>query len=267
MQRKGIALIAVILLLTFVAVAISGVSSFIAQRLIAVDTQQRDMRCRYNAQAGLAYALYQYRNSGTTYASPQLVTIDSNNYAYITSAGGGGGGAAASLVIDARPVTNPPPNRELQGITISNTSTSSTITIDRMILTWTGTSRTLQRIRINGSDVWSGSISGNSADANITNFTLNPSTTYTINYIRWNSAVNGRTVTLQCVMTDGSSTTICTIFNAGSPPTSTCTTSGALTINSTGRTQGTGLYRTMQATYNTSTGNVSALTELTTAVQ
>lgn len=260
MNKKGIALVAIIILIIFVGLAVGGVTTFIAQRLIQVDTQQRDMRCRYNAQAGLHYAIYQRRASGSNFSG--TVTIDSNNSARVSTTGGGGGGAASSLIIDARAASLASGNRNLQGIVLTNSS-ASPITIDRMIITWTGTSRTLQNIVINGITVWSGSVTTSPANVNITNFTLNAGASYPLTRIRWSGSMNGRTMTLQCVMTDASTTSICTVYPA---PASTCQASSSLTIQSTGRTAGSGMYRTVQATYNTSTGNVSDYTEITAAV-
>jgi len=259
MNRKGMALVAIIILVIFVGLAVGGVTTFIAQRLIQVDTQQRDMRCRYNAQAGLHYALYQYRNTGTPFSG--TVTIDSNNSARVSTAGGGGAGAASGLVIDARTSSLASGNRNLVGITLSNSSASA-ITIDRMIITWTG-NRTLQNIVINGITVWSGNIATSPANVNIANFTLSAGTSYPLTRIRWSGSMNGRTMTLQCVMTDATTTSVCTVYP---PPASVCQTSSSLTIQSTGRTAGSGMYRTVQAAYNTSTGNVSDYEEITTAV-
>lgn len=261
MNKKGLALVGIIILITFLSIPVLSASIFTLQRLTAFDTQQRDLRCRYNAQAGVHYAVYQYRQNGTL-ATGQT-NIDSDNYFVLNTTGGGG--AAANLVINATAAYLALGNRNLQGVTIRNASATTAITIDRMIVGWSGpNNRNLQSIVINGSTVWTGSVSNPPVNVNITNFTLNPSTTYPITRFRWSNTVFGRTITLQCVMTDGSTTSTCTVFPA--QPSECITPAGNLTIQSMGKTAGSGMYRTVQATYNTATGNISDYDEISAAV-
>lgn len=268
MNKRGIALAAVILLITFVAVAVLGATSFISQRLVGVEVKQRDMRCRYNAQAGLYYAIYQYRNSGTTYVSPTLVTIDSGNYAYITSTGGGGGGGAASLLqIDATgSYLGGTGNKDILGIHLTNASSSSAITLTQFTISVVGGAKTLDQMDIHGSSVWTTntSIGVTPVTLDMTDVTIPASTTYNIDFIRWTSGMSGRTVSSSFIMSDTTTTSVCTVYPR---PASVCTTGGGtLTINSMGKTTGSGLYHTVQATYTIATGNISDYEEVTTTV-
>lgn len=260
MDKKGIALIAVIMLITFISVAVLGTSAFIAQRLIGVNVQQRDMRCRYNAQAGLNYAIYQYRNSGTLYSGNDIAIDPLNSFSVSTA-----GSAASSLTVDATGSTLASSNRNLVGITLANSSSASAITIDRMIVTWTGSSRTLQNIRINNSNVWNTNVSSSPADLDITDTAIAVGDTANLTRVRWNSSMTGRTITLQFVFTDGSTSNACTVYPA---PGSACSggASTTLTITSMGKTSGSGMYRSVQATYTVATGNISNYSETTAAV-
>lgn len=259
MDKKGFALIAIIILILFVGFAVGGVTTFIVQRLAQVDTTQRDMRCRYNAQAGIQYAVYQYRANSANFSG--AINIDANNSFKISTTGS----AASSFIIDATNSILASSSRNLQGITLTNSSASNPVTIDRMIVTWTGTSRTLQNVRINNANVWNTNVSSSPADLNITDTVIAAGATASLTRIRWNSSMAGRTITLQFVFSDGSTSGICTVYPA---PVSVCSggASATLTIQSTGRTAGSGMYRTVQATYNTSSGNISDYKEISTAV-
>jgi hypothetical protein len=265
-NNRGFVLIAVIILIIFVAIIVAGVAIFLNQRLVGYDAEQRIARCRYNSQAGINYAVYQYRQSGATYAAPTTVNIDANNSFVITSTGGGGGsGAAGSLVFDARSAALASGNRNIVNDTIQNTAGTSA-TINRITVTWTKTPKSITEFVINGTTVWSGSIATSPAVLTISpTFAIPASTTYPITRVRFNSSVagdSGVTVSFRC--TDSSTTTPCTAYPA---QVSTCVQSGGdLTIRSMGRTTGSTLYKTSQATYNTTTRAVTAYVEQSTSV-
>ncbi|MDD5431716.1 MAG: hypothetical protein PHO70_01845 [Candidatus Omnitrophica bacterium] len=263
MRKKGFALIAVIILILFVGMAILGSTQFIGNRFKGFDTWLRVSRARYNAQAGIYYAVYQYRNSGTTFASGTTVNIDANNSFRFTSVGGGSSGAASSLVINATASsTGGTGNRDLLGITLQNTS-ASPITIASMNITWNNT-RSLNQVVINGVTVFTGTVVSPGGNVNITNTTIPASTTRPLTRLRFSGNMTGTTITIQCVMTDATSTSVCTVLPT---PVTTCTTPGGnLTITSTGKTANSGLYKTIQATYIASTGNISAYQEINTSV-
>ena len=257
-KNKGLALIAAIMLIAFVSTAVLGLSVFIVGWYKQIDTAERQERCIYNAAAGINYALYQYRNSATLING--TFSIDANNnFTLSTLASGGGGGAAASLVVDATGAYLGNNNRRLLGVTIRNSS-SSAITINRMIVTWSISNRTMSLIRINGFNVWTGSANSSPADVNITNTTIPANTTRSINLIQFNSTMLNAVITLSFVMTDGTTTTACTAWPTQG---SVCTQAATgLTIQSMGKTINSNQYRSVQAIYNTTTGNVSDYDEI-----
>ncbi len=259
MRKNGFALIAVIVLILFVGIAILGSVQFIANRFQGFNTWQRLLRARYNAQAGIYYAIYQYRNSGATFVLPTTVNIDGDNFFSFTSKAK----AAAYLVINATSAsTGGIGQRDLLGITLQNTSLAA-ITIASLNVIWSNM-RSLTQVLINGVTVFSGSIAPPGGSVNITDTAIPASTTLPLTRIRWSGNMNPATITLQCVMTDGSSTTICAVRPT---PGSVCTTPiDDITIISTGRIAGSGLYKTIQATYNTLTGNISAYQEISASV-
>lgn len=248
------------MLIVFASIVVLGVSSFIVAQVSHQEANSTKEKCLHLALAGLNYALYQYRQSGAL-ASGQ-VNIDANNYFVLNTTGGGG--AASSLIINATASSvGGPSNRDLLNVTLKNSSLTQSIIIDRAIVTWNLAVRRMQQIVIAGSTRWSGSVAS-PANVDITNFTLNPNTTYALTRIRWNASMNGRTITLQFVMSDGSITSVCTVLPT---PAAACQTGGGvLTVRSMGKTSGSNIYRTIQASYDNSTGKVTSYNETNVSV-
>ena len=96
---------------------------------------------------------------------------------------------------------------DLMGITITNTGTS-TITWDRVVVSWSPTSpaRRLQRIDVAGSTVWTGNVASGS-NQNMTDVPLTAGQTQAIDFFRFNGDMSGRTFTIRFVMGDGTSNT------------------------------------------------------------
>ncbi len=98
-------------------------------------------------------------------------------------------------------------NIDLLNLRIQNATNSRTIRLDRMVVTWNN-SRRLRNIRINNQNVWNGNLRS-PANANITNFTLNRTPSiYRIDYLRFNGSMSGATISIQFVMSDGTSKTL-----------------------------------------------------------
>jgi hypothetical protein len=258
-KRKGIALIAAIMLIVFVSIAILGLSVFIVQWYKQIDVEQKEARCIYNAMAGVNYALYQYRNSAAL--TNGTTNIDANNSFTVSTVSGGSGGMASAIVINATATTLANSNRRVTTWTIQNNSAVA-VTINQVTIDWHKTPKTLTSFLINNVSWWSGSMATPPAVFSVSNRIIPANTTYANNnQINFNSSVAGDTgVTLGFRMTDGTSTAPCTIYPAQA---STCVQSGGgLTIKSMGKTAGSNQYRSVQAIYNTTTGNVSVYNEI-----
>lgn len=261
-NKQGLALIAAIMLIVFVSIAVLGLSVFIVQWYKQIDSQERQTRCIHNAMAGVNYAIYQYRVSGAL--TNGTTSIDADNNFTLSTVSSGGAGAAANLVIDAtnssRGGSN---NKDILGITLTNTSLTSSITLDRIVLYVSNSSETLDRISINGVLVRNSTDTINTTPNNLdltTNATIPANTTRAIDYIRFSNSFGPTNLYLGFIMTDLSATSICTVYPEQD---STCTTAGAsLTIKSMGKTTGSNQYRSVQATYNPATGNVSDYDEI-----
>jgi len=261
-RRKGLILIAVIMLIVFVSITVLGLSTFIVGWYGQINSAERQERCIYNAAAGVNYALYRYRHD--TALTNGTFSIDAdNNFTVSTVTSGGSGGDAGELVVDATDAHLGNNNRRLLGVTIRNSSDSS-ITITRMTVTWSISNRRMTQIKINNSTVWSGSASSSPADVNINNTTIPANTTRSINLIQFNSSMINAVITLSFEMTDDTTTTACTAWPAQG---SVCAQETAgLTITSMGKTAGSNQYRSVQATYNIDTGNISDYDEVSQVV-
>ena len=64
MDKKGIALIAVILLMTLLAITTFALAAFVVERLRLTDIRQNEINAYYMAQAGIHYGIYQYEENG-----------------------------------------------------------------------------------------------------------------------------------------------------------------------------------------------------------
>lgn len=259
------ALVAAIMLIVFVSIAVLGLSTFIVGWYKQIDSAEIEERCIYNAMAGINYALYQYRKDSTHTLTSGTFNIDGINFTLSTVAsggggGGGGGGGTSSLVVNATGAYLGDNGRILQGVTIRNSS-ASPITINKIVVTWTGSNR-MANIQLNGSTVWSGSAYSSPATVNIANTTIPANTTFPLNLIQFNNPISSANITLSFVMTGGITTTACTTWPRQTSVCAQTSEVGELTINSTGRTSGSNQYRSVQATYTIASGNVSDYGEI-----
>jgi len=123
----------------------------------------------------------------------------------------------------------------LEGITIQN-SGAQNISIDKVYLSWTGTSggEQVTGIQMGGGAVeWTGTSSSGSM-IDITNFTiLSGSGTLNIDYITFNSNMAGATLSLNFILADGSTLKSELTIPSGGTPTPTSTPTPTLTPSPT----------------------------------
>ncbi len=255
LSRRGIVLIAAVMLVVFASIAVLGVTTFIVQRLSQNQTNILRAKCLYLAQAGYNYAIYYYRANGT-FPSGQ-VSIDANNYFVlnVTSTGT----QAEALLVDPSASYLANSNKDVRGVTIRNTS-GTAIAIDRIIVTWSlATGRSLRQIRIQ-TTTYNFNLSS-PADADLSpDFSLSPGTTYSIQRFRFNRSMLQRIIWAQFVMADGSMTENIRIYP--SSPAQGGSGGNIFTIKSTGKTTGSNIYRSVQATFNTTTGKITEYHEI-----
>jgi hypothetical protein len=247
------------MLIVFVSIAVLGLSIFIVQWIKQVNTDEISSRCLYNAYAGVNYSLYQFRNSASL-ANGTININPNNNFTLSTVSGGGGGGQSSSLEINATNSSLSANRQDILGITLRNTS-ASPITLSQMIIYIGSGTKTLDAVRINGSDVWTvNTLIGTSpVTLNMTDVTIPANTTRTVNRIRWTSSMSGQTVYWGFIMSDLTATPICTVYPR---PASPCQSSGSLTIKSMGKVAGSNIYRSVQAVYDTASAKITDYDEI-----
>jgi hypothetical protein len=242
-----------------------GLSVFIVQWYKQIDVRVRESRCIYNAYAGVNYAIWNYRSNPSVLTNG-TTSIDANNNFTLSTVSGGT--EASSLVIDATNSSRGGSgNKDILGITLTNTSPTSSITLDRIVLYVNNGNESLDRVRISGVLVRNSTDTINTTPNNLdltTNAIIPANTTRTIEYIRFTNSFNPANLYMGFIMIDGSPTSICTVYPKQG---STCPTlDGNLTIKSMGKTAGSNQYRSVEATYNTTTGNVSPYNEISQTV-
>ena len=96
-NKRGITLVAVLMLIIFASITVSGLTIFIVQRLSQNTTQQLSTRALYLAQTGIQNALYNFRFedlTGDGFFSLGQTNIDANNHFVV------GGTSADMLMVD-----------------------------------------------------------------------------------------------------------------------------------------------------------------------
>lgn len=113
-------------------------------------------------------------------------------------------GAARRLVVNAENVVLANNEEDLRGIVLTNSSSSS-ITIDSIRVSWVGISAArLTSLQIGGSTVWTGSATSGTT-VNIPDYSINSGASVSINYFKFSRNMSETTFTIQFIMTDGSS--------------------------------------------------------------
>jgi len=132
------------------------------------------------------------------------ILISLTTYVAAWHSGSGGGGVAAdSLSVSGGTVKK----KDLKDVTLTNTSTDSTITITGVTITFTGASNiTLKKIRMNGTDRWTGTENSGSTITLTSSFTLAIDTNYK-KTAKFAFSKNLSSATVVFNMSDGSSTT------------------------------------------------------------
>lgn len=265
MKRKGLALIAAIMLIIFVSTAVLGVSAFIAGWLRQVSAEGIEARCIYNALAGVNYAIYRYRDTGFL-TNGTTFGIDGNNSFSFSSQPG----TAVNLRINATASSlGGSGNREIRGVTLTNTS-ASPIVLSQMVIYINSGTRTLDQVNIANAPVWTTDkeIGTTQPDPplDMVDFTIAPNTTRVINFIRWTNNFSGRIAYLRFIMNDFSTSSICTVYPAQPAPCDTTVATAGLTIKSTGRVTGSSQLRPVQAAYSIALGSVRNYDEKCAAV-
>jgi len=267
-KRKGLALIAAIMLIVFVTIVVFSLTTFIVQWFSQIDADQINSKCLYLAQAGIQDAIYDVRFSRNLPSRYGSFTLGLNTVD-VGETYRRGGTAADLMMVDTSNTSQS--GQDLTGLRIQNaTSTvSPAVAISKMVITWvkSGTVRTLVSIRIGGVNI-PATISPASSPATAvftTPYVLNTTPTFiAVNRVRFSGNMSGlSSMIIQFVMSDASTKTV-SVF----PASNNC----IFTIKSTGKVSGSNIYRTIKADYNlmpttyATTSRISDIDEINTEI-
>ena len=259
-NKKGVALIVVVMLIVFVSIAVLGVTTFIVQWFSQLNNDQINAKCLYLAQAGIQDAIYKvrstYLNPPATYGSytTGLTTVNTGE-TYRR-----GGTAADFLMVNTVGATWSSSNNTLSGIRLQKATGSATpaVTIASMNICWTKSSaatRNVNRITI-GTTNYTVNVAPSACPgglANITDRTLT-NVSFLAFALRWSGSITLTDVLVKFNMTDGSSKTV-DLW----PSINSC----QFTINSTGKVASYNIYRTIKATYDLMPATYSTTSRIT----
>ena len=150
-DSKGIALIAVIIIILITAIAVLGITSFISNALALTTVRASMEQAISAAQAGIYAAIYDYLLDPalpywTKVTTPQ--NISGNIYYKV-------GKDANFLLVSA--VAAQRSSRTLINIPLFNINETQSITVNKMKVEWSNFTSTLREIRMGGVSRWSGS--------------------------------------------------------------------------------------------------------------
>ncbi len=251
MNKRGIILVEVIIIITLLAIIVSGITVYIAQTLrFDVVSIQQD-KALYAAQAGVMRAIVDYQDGGM-WDSAQDVSLDGNVYYQL-------GEDANFLVVDASNSQISGGGSHLRRIPIQNINASNSITITDMVVSWTF-GGDIDRVRLGGASVWNDQESS-PATLDITDFTITSGTSYTgNNQQRWqfDDDISGDIV-VTFIFSDGSSYEVL-LLDEGS------TVDNEFSIKATGEVRNGSTVearRTLIATYDVVQGEITSWEEST----
>lgn len=256
-SRRGIALVASVMLIVFASVAVLGVVVFISQRLKQYNTEETFLKSIYLAGAGINNALYFFRFNDIAangYFSLGQTNINVSNF-FVLGPKASEGHNAYLLMVNRNTTTLTNSSRRVNTWRLQNATNSRGITINRINVTWNN-SRNLTSIILNGVTRWTGTLASPGGTVTLTSsFTLNTvPTLYTNNYFGFNNSMNGAVVNANFFISDNSSTGVMQIYPAQN--------SNNFTVESTGKTSGANIFRTIVATYNANTAKVVDMDEI-----
>ncbi len=257
MQKRGFALIALIILVVLIGIIAYPTSSLIFQSLRHNALRAQKFQALAAAQAGLMKAAYEKleNNSGAP-ASALLSGAQYYTYDYL---GGGGGSQAKDFVyIDASGSGVTSGNRNVYNWNIINASTSANYTITHITVIWDPPSgRRLNQIWLGNTQRWNGSQNTSGIMTNITDHIIPSASTVTNNYFRFNQPMQNYVVSAIFHFSDGSF-----VQSQLYPPNTPTPPSGGspTVIRSTGKFVDSGMNvkmrQTMVATFSASGGSL-----------
>ena len=249
-MKKAVALIGLIIVITFLAIIVFGITTYIGEALRYNISNINQGKALYMAQAGVMAAIVDYEDGGSWDDAQDVNPVDELYYQL--------GEDANFLRVDASSPRLFGGNKKLNGITLYNINASDNIAISSLVVSWTSDGgETLTNIDFaGGSDEWTGSASsGNSITLS---YTFNSGSNYSL-ALNWGAGddISGKTIAIQFNFTDNSSYEAL-VLDSGSGA------DDAFLITATGEVRNGALVksrRTLSVTYDVGTSEITSWEE------
>lgn len=248
MNRKGITLVAVIMVIVLLAIIVGGITSYIFEGLSFNVSNINQEKALYMAQAGIMKGLAVYKNTGL-FAIERNINVAGEFYYHL-------GTTSGFLSIDASaPKIS---SKQLREVHIKNLDSTTAITITSIIVEW-AFGGNITSVKLGNTFVWSGSLT---SPANITlspAITLNPGQSYSAQndqIWRFSNALSGDII-CTFIFSGGTSRKCYLLKNGGGA-------NNEFPLAATGEIRSGAApvaRRTLIATYDIGTGNITSWQE------
>lgn len=244
-DKSGQGLIILAILLALALIVVGGITAFLVNAFRITSANLASVEAFGAAQAGAYRALYDYRTGGNW---SELDVSLSAEKSFKT------GKDANYALIDSENVVLQSSNTQVTDFPIDNIHVSNDITITHVTVEWvTSTGRRITNIYLGGVERWSGNESSG-ALLDISDVTIGAGATLNDNRLVFNGDISSRTVTATFRFNDSSERSV-QLYPASNKEFSV-TSTGVAVKNVTVR-------RTIEATYDTPTGEITSWKEIT----
>lgn len=256
-HKKGIALIAVIIIILITAIAVLGIVVFISNSLLLNVARASMEGAIFAAQAGVYAAIYDYlaTPSQAYWSKATNVNIIGNVYYHI-------GRDANFLLVDAdnpQTANSSGTNNRLQRILLSNINQTQAIRVNRMRVEWYNFTGNLNQIVLGGTTRWSGTATSGQPITLNSIFTLNARQAFTgttSNTWRFTTTIPNNAIILVTFSFADNSTRKAYLFNNGRSG------NNEFSITATGEVRGAARWRrTIEATYDVGVRRITSWEE------
>ncbi len=252
-SRRGVLLVAYLMLMVFASIAVLGVSTFLVEHLRRAGSRVASEGCLHLARAGVQGSIYVYRRRAARLGAGNFALgrfdVDGQRYYVI----GGDDADFAMWDTSAARVVRHGRRYRLVGLALKNAVRSRKLRIKMFVVTWNGRGR-LRKVVIDGRRRWRGK---KKSPARIR---LRPQVVLDrrgflrpLDYLEFDEDVHASTIRIRFIMKDGSGREV-TVYPASR--------AFDFIVNATGRISGEALYRTLRVEYNTLTGTIIAEREI-----
>jgi len=244
-NKRGIALMTVIIIVVFFGIASFGITTFIVESLRLNVANIEQEKAIYAAQAGIMHAIVDYVNNGSITEVSDVSIADDATFSI-----GGAGMFFLANCTNARVIAG----RKLKDTTMTNLNSVDAVTITHMEVSWTpdGGENLISIDLGRGTVEWTGS-SPSGTNIDMTDFTIGAGATENDVWLDWETGSDITDMTITAILTFSDLSVVeILLLNAGTVG------PNAMIITSTGEVTVTGYTckRTLEAGYDVGSSEI-----------